>query len=264
MARVFVNPEQIEGGIVTITDKDDIHHITRVLRLGCGDRIDVSDKTEYEYECEIIVPEEGSTKPGSIKPDGTKQSGVQAERTVTAKVIGRRKFTREPGVKVTLFQGIPKSGKMESIIQKCVELGIYEIIPVWTERTVVSDKGNFAKKIDRWQKIAGEAVKQCRRGIIPEIACDIKLKDAASMFSAYDLVMLAYEGEEKLSIKDCIEAAAGKNIAIIIGPEGGFSDGEAKYMTEAGAHSVTLGKTILRTETAGPAMLAMIMYALEL
>lgn len=226
-----------------------------------------------------------STKPGSIKPDGTKQSGVQAERTVTAKVIERRKFTREPGVKVTLFQGIPKSGKMESIIQKCVELGIYEIIPVWTERTVVTDKGNFAKKIDRWQKIADEAVKQCRRGIIPEIARDMKLKDAANMFSAYDLVMLAYEGEEKCSIKDCLESSINDcrrgctetdcasdlkrtaglaNIAIIIGPEGGFSDAEAKMMTEAGAHSVTLGKTILRTETAGPAMLAMIMYALEL
>lgn len=280
MARVFVDSEQIEGGIVTITDKDDIHHITRVLRLGCGDRIDVSDKTEYEYECEIIAPGEGSTK-----PDGTKPNGVQAEGAILAKVIESRKFAREPGVKVTLFQGIPKSGKMESIIQKCVELGIYEIVPVWTERTVVTDKGNFAKKIDRWQKIAGEAVKQCRRGIIPEIACDMKLKDAASMFSAYDLVMLAYEGEEKLSIKDCIErsikdcpdgcpetvcasdlkhTAGPANIAIIIGPEGGFSDGEAKFLTEAGAHSVTLGKTILRTETAGPAMLAMIMYALEL
>ena len=111
MARVFVDSEQIEGGIVTITDKDDIHHITRVLRLGCGDRIDVSDKTEYEYECEIIAPGEGSTK-----PDGTKPNGVQAEGAILAKVIESRKFAREPGVKVTLFQGIPKSGKMESII----------------------------------------------------------------------------------------------------------------------------------------------------
>lgn len=157
---------------------------------------------------------------------------------------------------------------MEAIVQKCVELGIYEIVPVWTERTVVTDKGNFKKKLERWQKIADEAVKQCRRGIIPSVAKDAKL--AGLSFDGYDLVLLAYENEERQSLKDCLEAIdkkgaeKPKKIAIIIGPEGGFSENEVKLMTESGARSVTLGKTILRTETAGPAMLAMIMYAMEL
>ena len=247
MARVFVNPEMIDESTVTITDTGDIRHITRVLRLGEGDRIEVSDKTEYEYDCFIA-------------------SG--AEDTIIAEIAAKRKFASEPAVKVTLFQGIPKAGKMEAIVQKCVELGIYEIVPVWTERTVVTDKGNLKKKLERWQKIADEAVKQCRRGIIPSVAKDAKL--AGLSFDGYDLVLLAYENEERQGLKDCLEAIdkkgteKPKKIAIIIGPEGGFSENEVKLMTESGARSVTLGKTILRTETAGPAMLAMIMYAMEL
>ena len=247
MARVFVNPEMIDESTVTITDTGDIRHITRVLRLGEGDRIEVSDKTEYEYDCIIASA---------------------AEDTIIAEIAAKRKFASEPAVKVTLFQGIPKAGKMEAIVQKCVELGIYEIVPVWTERTVVTDKGNFKKKLERWQKIADEAVKQCRRGLIPSVAKDAKL--AGLSFDGYDLVLLAYENEERQSLKDCLEAIdkkgaeKPKKIAIIIGPEGGFSENEVKLMTESGARSVTLGKTILRTETAGPAMLAMIMYAMEL
>ncbi|MCI8631534.1 MAG: 16S rRNA (uracil(1498)-N(3))-methyltransferase [Firmicutes bacterium] len=251
MARLFVDPEMIEDGIVNITDAGDVHHITRVLRLREGDTVDVSDKTEYEYECKIIL---------------------SAADIVRAEIVEKKKFSREPSIKVTLFQGIPKSGKMESIVQKCVELGIYEIVPLWTERTVVTDKGNFGKKIDRWQKIADEAVKQCRRGIIPHIEEDVKLTELCShkpgslCLTDYDLVLLAYEGEENLSIKDCLSGLSENpvDIAIIIGPEGGFSDAEVRMLTNEGAHSVTLGKTILRTETAGPAMLAMIMYALEL
>ncbi len=163
MARVFVNPEMIDESTVTITDTGDIRHITRVLRLGEGDRIEVSDKTEYEYDCIIASA---------------------AEDTIIAEIAAKRKFASEPAVKVTLFQGIPKAGKMEAIVQKCVELGIYEIVPVWTERTVVTDKGNFKKKLERWQKIADEAVKQCRRGIIPSVAKDAKL--AGLSFDGYD------------------------------------------------------------------------------
>ena len=118
MARVFVNPEMIDESTVTITDTGDIRHITRVLRLGEGDRIEVSDKTEYEYDCIIASA---------------------AEDTIIAEIAAKRKFASEPAVKVTLFQGIPKAGKMEAIVQKCVELGIYEIVPVWTDRTVVTD-----------------------------------------------------------------------------------------------------------------------------
>lgn len=246
MARLFVEPYQIGEKTIDITDKNDIHHITRVLRLREGDEIDVSDKTEWEYRCSI----------SSIDSD-----------LVVADIIDKQKFAKEPELKVTLFQGIPKAGKMEGIVQKCVELGVYEIVPLWTERTVVVDnKGNFSKKIDRWQKIADEAVKQCKRGIIPEISADIKIKNLVNEFVNYELILFPYENEAGTTIKDCLSSLTKKpeNVAIIIGPEGGFSDAEAKMLVEAGAQSVSLGKTILRTETAGPAALAMTMYALEL
>ena len=246
MARLFVEPDQIGEKTIDITDKNDIHHITRVLRLREGNEIDVSDKTEWEYRCSI--------------------SSVDSD-LVVADIIDKQKFAKEPELKVTLFQGIPKAGKMEGIVQKCVELGVYEIVPLWTERTVVVDnKGNFSKKIDRWQKIADEAVKQCKRGIIPEISTDIKIKNLINEFVNYELILFPYENEEGTTIKDCLSSLTEKpkNVAIIIGPEGGFSDTEAEMLVEAGAKSVSLGKTILRTETAGPAALAMTMYALEL
>ena len=246
MARLFVEPDQIGEKTIDITDKNDIHHITRVLRLREGNEIDVSDKTEWEYRCSI--------------------SSVDSD-LVVADIIDKQKFAKEPELKVTLFQGIPKAGKMEGIVQKCVELGVYEIVPLWTERTVVVDnKGNFSKKIDRWQKIADEAVKQCKRGIIPEISTDIKIKNLINEFVNYELILFPYENEEGTTIKDCLSSLTEKpkNVAIIIGPEGGFSDTEAEMLVEAGAKSVSLGKTILRTETAGPAALAMTMYAIEL
>ena len=169
MARLFVEPYQIGEKTIDITDKNDIHHITRVLRLREGDEIDVSDKTEWEYRCSI----------SSIDSD-----------LVVADIIDKQKFAKEPELKVTLFQGIPKAGKMEGIVQKCVELGVYEIVPLWTERTVVVDnKGNFSKKIDRWQKIADESVKQCKRGIIPEISADIKIKNLVNEFVNYELIL---------------------------------------------------------------------------
>ncbi len=247
--RIFVNPEMIDDNFVKITDKGDIHHITRVMRLAEGARVDVSDKTEWEYECEIFSMEQDE---------------------IAAKILSKKKFEREPNTLITLYQGIPKSGKMESIIQKSVELGIYEIVPFWSERTVVIDKGKFDKKIERWQKISDEAVKQCKRGIIPEILPDIKLKDLVSDLIngavKYDIVLLAYENEEGATIKSYIESldVKPKTVAVIIGPEGGIAETEARALVDAGAVSVSLGKTILRTETAGPAATAMLMYALEL
>ena len=245
MARLFVDREMFRDGFVTITDKGDIHHIARVLRLNTGDILEISDKTKYEYPCEI--------------------TSLMADR-IEARVLSKAAFSCEPQIQVTLFQGIPKAGKMEGIVQKCTELGIHEIVPLWTERTVVADKGNFARKIDRWQKVADEAVKQCRRGKIPSVMKDCSLFDAAGSFSAYDLVMLAYEKEEGFTVKTCLESFAEKpeKIALVIGPEGGFSEKEVNFLVQSGAESVSLGKTILRTETAGPAMLAMVFYALEL
>lgn len=247
--RIFVNPEMIDDNFISITDKGDIHHITHVMRLSEGASIDISDKTEWEYRCEIF----------SVDDD-----------EVTAKIISKNRFEREPETLITLYQGIPKSAKMESIVQKSVELGVSCIVPFWSQRTVVTDKGKFDKKIERWQKISDEAVKQCKRGIIPEIAKDIKLSELVKGLTdgtvKHDITLLAYENEAGTTIKDCIEdmKVKPKTVAVIIGPEGGISEAEAEALVNAGAVSVSLGKTILRTETAGPAAIAMLMYALEL
>ncbi|MDD2217777.1 MAG: RsmE family RNA methyltransferase [Eubacteriales bacterium] len=245
MARLFVNPGNIFENHIVIDDRDDIKHIIKVLRLKEDDIIDISDNRMWEYSCKIRSIH-------SLK--------------VEVEIIKKQKYAREPEVSITLFQGIPKSGKMETIIQKCTELGVREIVPVWNERTIVTDKGNFSKKAERWQKIADEASKQCKRGVIPKIAKDIKSKELTRILADYDLIIFPYENEQDYSIKDLLSSIEAKplNVALIIGPEGGFSDDEAKQITAIGAKSVTLGKTILRTETAGMAAIAMIMYELEL
>lgn len=254
MSRFFVGPENIGAKIIIINDRDDLHHMVKVLRLREGDEIDVSDTVEWEYHAKIV----------SLDKDE-----AQLE------ILDKQAFASEPSVEVTLFQGIPKSGKMETIIQKCVELGVHDVVPVFMDRTVVVDKGNFGKKTERWNKVAAEAVKQCKRGIIPEVADPVKMKDVYPAFADYDLVLFPYENEKGKTIKEALLTASNpmyeeitgnslERIAVIIGPEGGFSDEEAEAVISAGGESVSLGKTILRTETAGMAALAMIMYELEL
>ena len=134
------------------------------------------------------------------------------------------------------------------------------------DRTVVVDKGNFSKKLERWQKVSAEAVKQCRRGIIPEIGGTVRSSDLLNALDGFDLILFPYENETGRTIKDCLRNLEKRpgSIAVVIGPEGGFSDKEAEALKEYGADCVSLGKTILRTETAGPAALSMIMYELEL
>jgi 16S rRNA (uracil1498-N3)-methyltransferase len=157
---------------------------------------------------------------------------------------------------------------MENIIQKSVELGVHKIVPVFTSRTVVAKKENFAGKISRWQKAADEAVKQCRRGIIPKVLPDITFPAMINEISGskFDCVIFPYENEENCTIKEVLRGLCEKpaSVALIIGPEGGFSDEEAGTLVGAGAKAASLGKTILRTETAAPAALAMVMYELEL
>jgi 16S rRNA (uracil1498-N3)-methyltransferase len=134
------------------------------------------------------------------------------------------------------------------------------------DRTVVTDKGNFGKKVDRWQKVSAEAVKQCRRGIIPEVSEPVNSKEMMEMMKQYDMILFPYENETGRTIKDALRGLRNKpaSIAMVIGPEGGFSDDEAELLKTIGADCVSLGKTILRTETAGMAALAMVMYELEL
>ncbi len=275
MSKFFVDPSAVSGAHIYMEDKDDLHHLRKVLRARPGMELDISDGDCWEYRTCL---EE------------------LTEDCATLKILDKQKFATEPATRVTLYQGVPKASKMETVIQKTVEMGVDTIVPVFMERTVVVEKGNFGKKLDRWQKIAAEAVKQCKRGIIPRVAESYDFDRMLAELSNYDMIICPYENEDGLTIKDFLRGAAGapgqdyagaghgsvsasettgsagamapgpqaRRIALIIGPEGGFSDGEIERLKAAGAATVTLGKTILRTETAGMAALAMIMYELEL
>ena len=254
MSRFFVAPSQVGASVITIEDRGDLHHMMKVLRLQPGDEVEISDGEKWEYQARIDT--------------------LDADCAALT-ILDKQSFSAEPNVRVTLYQGVPKQGKMETIVQKCTELGIHRIVPVFMDRTVVVDRGKFGKKVERWQKVAAESVKQCKRGRIPEIAQAMRMPQVLEELSgpgAWDLILLPYENEEGRTIKDVLRLAAdkwktetgGPEIAVLIGPEGGFSDAEVEAITAAGGHSVTLGKTTLRTETAGMAALAMIMYELEL
>lgn len=246
MSKFFVDPSAVSGAHIYMEDKDDLHHLRKVLRARTGMELDISDGDCWEYKTCL---EE------------------LTEDCATLKILDKQKFATEPATRVTLYQGVPKASKMETVIQKTVEMGVDTIVPVFMERTVVVEKGNFGKKLDRWQKIAAEAVKQCKRGIIPRVTESYDFDRMLAELPDYDLIICPYENEEGLTIKDFLRGAPGpqaRRIALIIGPEGGFSDGEIERLKAAGAATVTLGKTILRTETAGMAALAMIMYELEL
>lgn len=270
MARFFVTKDAVKENVIEITDKDDIKHIAKVLRLAEGDVIDVSDSEEYEYRVELT----------EVSKD-----------IVVGQICDKQSFSKEPLLEVTLYQAVPKQGKMELIIQKTVELGIHRIVPVFTKRCVVADNGNFGKKIERWQKVSAEAVKQCKRGIVPQVDEALEFGEMINeLEEGYDLVLFLYENEQRTTIKQVLRefsaewvlASAMKgmstfdieepcelkkppaSVALVVGPEGGFSDEEAEALKNGSAKCATLGKTILRTETAGMAALAMVMYELEL
>ncbi len=249
MIKFFVGEEAVTSSRIYLEDAQDIKHLTRVLRAKVGDAVTIADGTGWEYETEIEEI---------------------CETCVTLRIVDRQKDATEPQTRVTLFQGVPKAAKMETVIQKTVELGVDAIVPVFTARTVVVEKGNFSKKLMRWQKIADEAVKQCKRGRIPQVEPQIDFAEMCGRLADYDLVICPYENETGRTIKDCLRAACGQDVprrvALIIGPEGGFVDAEiaALRALPQPAEIVSLGKIILRTETAGMAALAMIMYAYEL
>ncbi len=219
---------------------EDVKHISRVLRLHAGDIVQLCDG--QGNECEAVIE--------SVAPDAVT---LQTQPWTGAK--------SEPDVSVTLFQCLPKAGKMETIIQKCVELGAARFVPVQSERCVVVLKAPSEGRIERWQRASEEAAKQSKRGRIPEVALPQPLHKLD--FSAFDTVLVAYENERTVSLKQALRAHPCRRIAVIIGPEGGFSEEEIRILTEKGAVSVSLGTRILRTETAGMAMLAQILYEVE-
>lgn len=247
MYQFFVDPDRInmEMHRVFITGSD-VNHIKNVLRMKPGEEISVSNGTDgKEYRCGIISLE---------------------DEMITCEL----RFIKEDGVelpsKVYLFQGLPKSDKMELIVQKAVELGVYEIIPVAAKRCVVKLDDRKAKsKTLRWQQIAESAAKQSKRGIIPKVRDVMTFGEALKYADELDVKLIPYELAEGMDrTKEIISGLkAGQSVAVFIGPEGGFEEKEVAQAKDAGIEPVTLGRRILRTETAGFTVLAWIMYQLE-
>ena len=234
MPKFFTSPYCITDDSLKIVGED-VSHIARVLRMSPGDSIIVCDGEGNDYDAEIT----------EITKD-----------CVLAKIISRYTCLAEPSVKVTFFQALPKQGKMEYIIQKCTELGVSKIVPVYTKRCIVKP----SDKTERWSKVAESAAKQCGRGVVPEVCPTISLDEALAQMSTYDCALMPYECEEQTRLKDVISGKSFKTVSIFIGPEGGFDPSEVQKALSCNIKTVTLGKRILRTETAGSAVLPIIMY----
>lgn len=242
MNRFFVEKENITDSSAVLYGED-VKHISSVLRLRTGDEVMLCDGIGMDYHARITAI---------------------SKAEVHFDILSSSTALTEPQCSLTLFQGLPKAGKLETIIQKCVELGISEVVPVAMERSVVRlSKKDFGKKLERYQRVAMEASKQSRRGVIPRVGRLIEPKEIDP--AAFDALLLAYELEGEHSIKNVLDALDGniKRVGVIIGPEGGISDEEAKFFASLGAQSFSLGHRILRTETAGPAITAIIMYHME-
>lgn len=240
MSRFFVEKEQIDKNKIMITGED-AKHIKTVLRCKLGEEIIICDGQGYDYNCSIS----------------------EIDHVVIAEIKNVSESASEPDTKITLFQGLPKSDKMELIIQKCVELGVEKIIPVNTERVIVKLDKKEDKKLERWQKISLSASKQCGRGKIPQIGHILNFQEAIQEASKFDLAVIAYEKEENIGLKELIKNFNGQTVAVFIGPEGGFSEEEIIKAKTNGLKTITLGKRILRTETAGMSMLSILLYELE-
>ena len=245
MYHFFVSPDAIVDKTITITGKD-VNHIKNVLRLKPGEEISVSvEDSAAEYRC--IVAELSNEK-----------------------VICDLAFIKEEGnelpSKICLFQGLPKSDKLETIIQKAVELGAYEIVPVAMKRCVMKiDAKKVESKTARWQSISEAAAKQSKRTVIPTVHAPMSFKEAVAYAKDFEVKLLPYELAEGMArTKEIFNSIVpGQSIAIFIGPEGGFDKDEVELAIENGFESITLGKRILRTETAGPTVLSHIMLNME-
>ena len=245
MYQFFVESGQIGEDSVMI-EGSDVNHIKNVLRMKPGEKIRISGPAGENYFCEIAEIEDSFVRASILEKDET--------------------GTELPN-RIYLFQGLPKNDKMELIIQKAVELGVYEIVPVMMKRCVVKlgDEKKIQKKQERWQAIAEAAAKQSKRRIVPEVGAVCTLKEALEQTKQMDLKLIRYElSEGMMRTRKLIESAApGQEIGVFIGPEGGFEEQEIGQARNAGAVPVTLGRRILRTETAGITTLSILMYHLE-
>jgi len=251
MPKFFVNKKQVENETINIIGGD-VNHIKNVLRKKEKEKIEI---------CIIGNEEKGIDTISEIEKI--------EENCIKCRILEYKVSETEGKIQVTIFQGLPKSDKMELVIQKSVELGVYEIYPTEMKRCIVKLKEQEAnKKIARWQKISEVAAKQSGRNIIPQIKEKVNIKQVCNLVKDYDKLIVAYEEEKENSLKSELKSIKSKDkenikIAILVGPEGGIDLEEIEELSKAGAVIVTLGKRILRTETVALNVLSNIIYELE-
>lgn len=245
MYQFFIEDENAAEDFVTI-EGSDVNHIKNVLRMKPGEKIRVCTRNGQNYFCSI--------------------SDI-TESFVRADILEKEAESTELPCRIYLFQGLPKNDKMEWIIQKTVELGVYEVIPVAMKNCVVKlDEKKAAKKLQRWQAIAESAAKQSKRTVIPTVKQPVIYKEALKIASELDITLVPYENERGMDATREImgQLKAGQTIGVVVGPEGGFAPEEIALVDEhATMHRISLGRRILRTETAGLAALAMLVYNLD-
>lgn len=243
MYQFFVEDAQIRENYVQV-EGSDVNHIKNVLRMKPGEKIRVSSQSGEDYFCRISEIDDAFVRAEIIEKD---ERGTELQN------------------KIYLFQGLPKGDKMELIIQKAVELGVYEIIPVAMKNCVVKlDEKKAEHKKKRWQGIAESAAKQSKRSLIPKVASPMSYKEAVDYARAMDVRLVPYENKRGMkATKEVVSLIEpGKSIAVFIGPEGGFAPEEIALVQEE-MHLISLGRRILRTETAGMAALSILVYELE-
>lgn len=243
MHKFFVSENCIDGDLVNIQG-DDVKHIYKVLRLKTGDKVNINNCKGEEFLAQI--------------KDVNKTN-------VLCEIIKKTDINNESPLKIHLYQGLPKATKMDLIIQKATELGVMGITPIITQRVIIKNELKEFKKIDRWNKIALEACKQSKRTIIPRVNEPVEFGVFLEKADFYDLIVVPYENKADFGIKAMIEKLKDKNIknvAIVIGPEGGFEGEEIEQLSSLGSEIVTLGPRILRTETAGFVCASLLLYEL--
>ena len=242
----YVKNNQVNSKTISIIG-DDVKHIRNVLRHKICDELEICDESGFRYLTKIKE---------------------FSENEILLEIVEQTDKNTEMPVKIDLYQGLPKFDKMDLIVQKTTELGVSSIIPVITERVIVKlEKGNENKKIERWNKIATEAAKQSGRQLIPTVENVVNLEKIVEKLSKYDIVIVPFECEKDSTLKNILKNVKNKieNRAVVIGPEGGFSEKDiATLEKSSNVVKVSLGKRILRTETAGLATIAMLLYEYEL
>lgn len=244
MHRFFAEPGQIGEKEIVITGAD-VNHIRNVLRMRADEEVLIADGQGAEYRCKLTD---------------------LGENEVRAQILWKLDGNAELASAVTLFQGLPKSDKMDLIVQKCVELGVDRIVPVSTKRAVVKlDAKKEQTRLKRWNTISESAAKQSGRGVIPEVSGVMSFEKALEEAKKLDVLLIPYERAEHMAETRRVmgEIRPGQSVGIFIGPEGGFEESEVEEAVAAGAQAITLGRRILRTETAGLAVMAMLGYLLE-